>query len=92
MLFPGTSQHRKVIQLSGLEEEATPPGISPLDRLCLGKAAPPKGPRHCSLHFFVSETVDDGVAHGGDDCVEEGERLVFVRTMCAAGVHVREHG
>ena len=70
MLFPGASQHRKVIQLSGLEEEAAPPGIFPLDRLCLGKAAPPKGPHHGPLHFFVSETVDDGVAHGGDDGVE----------------------
>lgn len=82
MLFPGASSTGK-LSSSGLEEKL-PLQASSLDRLCLGKAAPPKGPHHGPLHFFVSETVDDGVAHGGDG-VEEGERLVFVRTVCAAG-------
>ena len=92
MLFLGAFQHWRVTQLSGLEEGSSSPGVFLLGRLCLGKAAPPKGPHHGPFHFFILKTVDDGVAYGGDDGVEERERLVFVRTMGAAWVHVREHG
>lgn len=92
MPFPGAFQCWRVTLLPGLEEGASIPGGCWLQRLCLGQAGPPKGPHHGPLHFLVSKTVDDGVAHGGDDGVEEGERLVFVRAMRAAGVHVREHG
>lgn len=92
MLFPRAFQHWRVTQLSGLGEGASLPGGFPLDRLGLGQAGPPKGPHHGPLHFLVSKTIDDGVAHGDDDGVEEGERLVFVRAMCAARVHIREHG
>lgn len=63
-----------------------------LGRCCLNQSASPKSPPHGALHFLVAEAVDDWVAHGHDDGVEEGERLVFVRSMCTSGIHVREHG
>lgn len=48
---------------------------------------------HCGpLPSLVLEIVNDGFAHGDGDGVEEGERHVFVRAMCAMGVHVREQG
>lgn len=69
-----------------------PSTVFQLDRLCLGQAGPPRGPHHGPLHFLVSKIVDDGVAHGSRDGVEEGEKLVFVKVVCAVGFHVREHG
>jgi hypothetical protein len=67
---------------------ASSPRAFLLDRLCLGQAGSPKGPPHGPLHFLVAETVDDGVAHRNDDAIKERQRLVFVRPMCAARIHV----
>lgn len=67
-------------------------------RSLLARQTPPgpgwsvQRPHHGPLPSLVLETVNDGFAHGGVDGVEEGERHVFVRAMCAVGVHVREQG
>lgn len=42
------------------------------------------------LHLSVPETVDDGVAHGGNHRVDDRQHLVEVHSFYAAGSGIDE--
>ena len=37
----------------------------------------PKNSCHCPKDLLISQAVDDGVQHGGEDSVEDSQNLIF---------------